>query len=70
MHNLCAAKSTGFCLCALIGRRCFEGMLELDRDGVVERRIILNFGVGRGSKIAPRFRHVWGLTASPVKGKS
>jgi hypothetical protein len=41
MHNLSAAKSTGFCLCACIDQRCFEGMLELHREGVVERKIIL-----------------------------
>jgi hypothetical protein len=41
MHNLSAAKSTGFCLSACIDQRCFEGMLELHRDGVVERKIIL-----------------------------
>jgi hypothetical protein len=40
MHNLSAAKSTGFCLSAFIDQRCFERMLELDRDGVVERKII------------------------------
>jgi hypothetical protein len=41
MHNLSAEKSTGFCLSACIDQRCSEGMLELDRDGVGERRIIL-----------------------------
>jgi hypothetical protein len=40
MHNL-AAASTGFCLSACIDQRSVEGMLELDRDGVVERKIIL-----------------------------
>jgi hypothetical protein len=29
------------CLSAFIDPRCFEGMLELHRDGVVERKIIL-----------------------------
>jgi len=41
MHNLSAAKSTGLCLAAFIDPRCFEGMLELHRDGVVKRKIIL-----------------------------
>jgi hypothetical protein len=41
MDNLSAAKSTGFCLSACIDQRCLEGMLELQRDGVVERKIIL-----------------------------
>jgi hypothetical protein len=40
-HNLSALKSTGLCLSAFIDQRCFEGMLELHRDGVVERKIIL-----------------------------
>jgi hypothetical protein len=31
-----AAKSIGLCLSAFIEQRCFEGMLELHRDGVVE----------------------------------
>jgi len=39
MHNLSAAKST--CLAAFIDPRCFEGMHELHRDGVAERKIIL-----------------------------
>jgi hypothetical protein len=38
MHNLSAAKSTGFCLRACIDQRCFEGMLGLDRDGVGEAK--------------------------------
>jgi hypothetical protein len=41
MHNLSAAKSTGLCLSAFIDPRCFEGMHEPHRDGVVERKIIL-----------------------------
>jgi len=41
MRNLSGAKSTGWCLAAFIDPRCFEGMLELHRDGVVERKIIL-----------------------------
>jgi len=41
MHNLSAAKSTGLCLSAFIDQRCFEGMLELHRDGMIERKIIL-----------------------------
>jgi len=41
MHNLSAAQSTGLCLSAFIDRRCFEELLELHRDGVVERTIIL-----------------------------
>jgi hypothetical protein len=41
MHNLSAANLTGFCLSALIDQRSVEGMLELDRDGVAERKIIL-----------------------------
>jgi len=41
MHNLSAAKSTGLCLVALIDQHGFEGMLELHRDGVIERKIIL-----------------------------
>jgi hypothetical protein len=44
MHNLSAAKSTGFCLSACIDQRCFERMLELDRDGVVKRKSILKLG--------------------------
>jgi hypothetical protein len=38
MHNLSAAKSTGFCLAALIDQRSVEGMLELDRGGMIERK--------------------------------
>jgi hypothetical protein len=38
MHNLSEAKSIGLCFCALIDQRCFEGMLELYRDGMVERK--------------------------------
>jgi hypothetical protein len=41
MHNRSAAKSTGLCLSVFIDPRCFEGMFELHRDGVVERKIIL-----------------------------
>jgi hypothetical protein len=41
MHNLSAAKSTGFCLCAGMDQRCFEGMVEHDRNGMGERKIIL-----------------------------
>jgi hypothetical protein len=45
---------TGLCLCALIDPRCFEGMLELDRDGVVERKII--FASQSDAFAAPRLR--------------
>jgi hypothetical protein len=41
MRNLSRAKSTGFCLSACIDQRSVEGMLELDGDGVAERKIIL-----------------------------
>jgi hypothetical protein len=41
LHNLSAAKSTGFCLSASIDQRSVERMLELDREGVAERKIIL-----------------------------
>jgi hypothetical protein len=63
MHNLSAAKSTGFCLCALIDQRSVEGMLELDRDGVVEHQIILELRSRTPSRLPdwPRFRHFWGL---------
>jgi hypothetical protein len=43
MHNLSAAKSTGFCLCAYIDQGSVEGMLELHRDGALEGRINLKF---------------------------
>jgi hypothetical protein len=39
MHNLSASKSTGFC--PAHASAMLEGMLELDRDGVGERKIIL-----------------------------
>jgi len=59
MHNLSTAKSTGLCLAAFIDPRCFEGMLELHRDGVIERKIILRLRSRRlrCSKIALRFRY-------------
>jgi len=41
MHNLSAAQSTGFCLSAFIDPRYFEVMLEPDRDGGRDRKIIL-----------------------------
>jgi hypothetical protein len=55
MDNLSAAKSTGFCLSACIDQRCLEGMLELQRDGVIERKIILKTSQS-DAFAAPRLR--------------
>jgi hypothetical protein len=38
MHDLSAAKSTGFCLSGCIDQRCFDVMPKSDRDGVRERK--------------------------------
>jgi hypothetical protein len=65
MHNLSAAKSTGFCLSACIDQRCFERMLELDRDGVGERKIILKLHSRTPSLLqdCASLAALWGLTA-------
>jgi hypothetical protein len=39
MRNFSAAKSTGLCLSAFIDGCCFEGMLELHRDGTPSREL-------------------------------
>jgi hypothetical protein len=64
-HKLSAAKSTGFCLSALIEQHCVEGMLELDPDGVVERKIILKLRSRTPSRLqdCASLPALWGLTA-------
>jgi len=67
MHNLSAAKSTGLCLSALIDQRCFEGMLELYRNGVVEGKIILQLRSRTPSLLqdCASLPPLLGLTADP-----
>jgi len=61
MHNLSAAKSTGLCLSAFIDQRCFEGMLELHRDGAVEPK---SFETSQSDAFAaPRLR----LASAPLR---
>jgi len=42
------------CLSAFIDQRCFEGMLELHRDGVVERKTILKLRSRTPSRLQDR----------------
>jgi len=64
MHNLSAAKSTGLCLTACIDQCCFEGMLELHPDGVVERKINLQLRSRTPSLLqdCASLPPLWGLT--------